>query len=155
MIIKDKLRQFRSENVCNLEMFKTKQLKHDRKVWVSRDGTKHLIVDMDTMHLWHTFRMLLRVIELEDNYLSYAEPQGEMAQMMAEREMAEVMERAAIARNALQYIGHELYKREANVPQLPKKNIKSRINRADNLNRGYVDSNLQGLTWYDGEFYKY
>lgn len=150
MIIKDRLKEYRSANPCNLEMFKSKPIKHDTKKWISKDGTRHLITEMETMHLWHVFRMLLRMIETENNFLSYSEPQGEMAQLAAAQELAVIAERAAIARNALQYIGHELYKREACVPKLPKKSYKRSINRADNLNAGFLDSEEEGLAWYNG-----
>lgn len=138
MKIVGKLSRYRSKTLCKLDMFRLPAIGHDKKTWTTKDDRKLLIRDMDTVHLWNTYRMLLKVInEVRSPEQEYIEE-----------------ERIDIARNALQYIGHELYKREIGVPKLPSKNIRKKINRADNLKHGFVDNKEIGVDWDNGEFYK-
>lgn len=151
MKIKSKLRSYKSSHIGNLSVFKYPAMNHNKKTWTSKDGRVFLIREMDTMHLWNTYRMLLKIVESGDkieeayeNVVSFMDSmQGEMACYAAERELKSIHEFLStvdIARNALQYIGHELYKREVGVPKLPPKNLKEKINRADNLYGGFEDN---------------
>lgn len=152
MIIKDRLKEFRSYNPCNLEMFKSRPVKHDTKKWISKDGTAQLIRNMETMHLWNVFKMLVKIIETEAVYIKLTPPDAEsVAHEAYEHELDNVIETAYIAKNALQYIGHELYRREMRVPRLPNKKFMRNVNRAENLNAGFFDSQKEGLKWYNGE----
>lgn len=140
IITSSKLDGYRSKKLCNLDMFKFEQIGHDEKVWVSKDGKEHLIVKMETMHLWNTFKMLVKVLETCEWYENASGPDPDtMAYDCFIRELNEVMSMAEETRVALQFIGHELYKREASVPKLPDKNFKKKINRANVLNKGFAD----------------
>lgn len=154
MIITNKLAKYRSKQLCNLDMFKLEPHSHLQKIWTSKDGRTFLIKDMDTMHLWHTFRMLMNILSEAENFGNDYEPIDEIGAWAFSTERILIEKTAEIARNALQYIGHELYKRQMKVPNIPKKNIKRKINRADNLNHGFIDKDEIGLDWNNGEFYK-
>jgi|WetSurSiteA1Bulk_404760.scaffolds.fasta_scaffold12990_5 hypothetical protein len=154
MIITNKLAKYRSGNQHSLEMFKLEPAGHLQKKWRSKDGKIHLVHEMNTMHLWFAYRMLLGIIETEQVCL---EMSGEgpdydsdgFISIFSEIEIA--MNQADIARNAIQYIGHELYKREMSVPSLPEKDLKKKINRADNLHRGFADQPGELLNYDDDE----
>jgi hypothetical protein len=96
--------------------------------------------------------MLLGIIETEQIYLNLS---GEGLDFDSDayisnfNELETVMEQADMARNAIQYIGHELYKRQMMVPNLPEKNIKKKINRADNLHHGFIDKPGELLNYND------
>jgi hypothetical protein len=139
MIITNKLAKYKSGQSHSLEMFKLEPAGHLQKTWKSKDGKTQFVKDMQTMHLWFTYRMLLGIIETEQIYLGGPYPDGDGAQQAFDMEFETVMEQADMARNAIQYIGHELYKRQMMVPNLPEKNIKKKINRADNLHHGFID----------------
>lgn len=126
-IITSKLSKYKSKDPCNLDMFNFMPQGHFNKTWTSKDGTVQKITEMETMHLWHIFRMLLR--KLNGPYTE-------------------------IVSNAFQYIGYELYRRHMNVPELPSRDYKKHINRADNLNKGFIDLDDIGVCWNNGEFYK-
>lgn len=149
MIITNKLSKYRSKSYCNLDMFKLEPLGHREKKWRSKDGRVFLVREMETMHLWNTFNMLNGIIETEEWYLCCNEPNGEMAQLAFDNEFRMVMEQADVARVALQYIGHELYKRGAQVPRLPDKSYKKKMNRADKLHKGFVDEAGDVLKYKD------
>lgn len=149
MIITNKLAKYKSGQTHNLEIFKLEPAGHLQKKWTSKDGRIYLVHKMETMHLWFTYRMLLGIIETEQFYLNGPVPGGDMAQDAFSSELDTVMEQADIARNAIQYIGHELYKREMMVPNLPEKDIKKKINRADNLHRGFIDAPGELLNFND------
>lgn len=149
MIITDKLSKYRSKEYCNLDLFRIEPQGHSTKRWQSKDGTEHLIKEMETRHLWYTFNMLQGIIDTENFYISGPEPQGEMAYECFLQELDMAMEQADFARVAIQYIGHELYKRGAQVPKIPEKNFKMKINRADNLHHGFADNPGEVLTYKD------
>ena len=123
-------------------MFNAEMFMHKYKRWTSKDGTVRIIHEMETAHLWHTFNMLMTMVNAED----------------AETE-------AAV--NAIRYVGHELFLRDAKVPELPEpKIIVKWLNRADDLQRGFKDGigevfdfrtnydEIGILDWDGGEFYK-
>lgn len=115
MIITGRLAQYKSGEYCNLDMFRITPPYHDTKRWVSKDKTKYLIKEMETMHLWHIFNMLMNMIDGD----------------------AECKDTAI---NAIQYVGHELFKRKARAPKLPGYDFKKQVNRAENLHLGFMDA---------------
>ena len=152
MIITNKLAKYRSGQTHELEIFKLEPSGHLQKTWKSKDGKIQFIKDMNTMHLWFAYRMLLGIIDTEKIYLELSGEGPDFdsdAYISNFNEFEIAMEQADRARNAIQYIGHELYKREMLVPNLPEKNIKRKINRADNLHRGFVDSPGELLNFND------
>jgi len=164
MIIKDRLSKYKSKAYCNLDMFRLQPQGHMQKIWHSKDGTKHLICKMESMHLWYTYNMLKGIIDTERLFYKQDVPLDPVAQMNFTVEFEIAKEQADVARNAIQYIGHELYKRGMMVQSLPEKNMHSKINRADNLRRGFKDSPGETfqfdddepgeIGWDGGEFYK-
>jgi hypothetical protein len=140
IITSNRLAKYKSKKQCNLDMFKWESFGHREKKWKSKDGKEHLICEMETMHLWHTFNMLNKIIETCEwaEYASGPDPDT-MAFDCFMREMNQAMAMAEESRVALQYIGHELYKREASVPKLPDKEFKKKLNRANNLHHGFAD----------------
>ena len=151
MIITSKLSRYKSGNAHSLEMFKLAPCGHLQKTWTSRDGRTFLIKDMQTMHLWFAYRMLIGIIETEQIYLNGPYPENDGSSELFAMEFDTAREEAEIARNAIQYIGHELYKREMQVPHLPERNIKKKINRADNLHRGFIDRPGELLNYNDND----
>ena len=142
MLIKNKLAQYKSKTTCNLDMFRVQPQFHECKTWKSKDGKLSYITQMETMHLWHCYNMLMRLID-----------EGSHAQ-------------ESVSANALQYIGHELFIRKINVPKLPNPSFRKLINHADNLSGGFADSehmfdlindiyDVVGTDWNNGEFYKW
>jgi hypothetical protein len=142
MLISDKLAKYRSKSTCNLDMFRVQPQFHESKTWKSKDGKVSYIVQMESMHLWHCYNMLMRLID-----------EGSQAQEYA-------------ALNALQYIGHELFVRKMTVPRLPDPAFRKHINHADNLEVGFADTDnafdftfdlmdVIGTDWNNGDFYKW
>ena len=150
MIITNKLAKYRSKEYCNLDQFNLEPFGHKEKKWKSRDGRIFLVAEMETSHLWHSFNMLQGIIESNELYSEMDRPDWDSAGFIHNfNDMAASEEQADLARVAIQYIGHELYKRGAQVPALPEKNFRKKINRADNLHRGFVDTAGECLTFND------
>lgn len=151
MLATSRISKYKSKQYCNLDMFKNPAMKHSEKQWTSRDGSRHLIVSMETAHLWHCYNMLMGIIKGHDNIteLSGEGPDWDSAGFMAIGIdiFIDSSDQADIAKNAIQYIGHELYKRGAQVPELPAADFRKDVNRADNLAEGFIDRPGECLTF--------
>lgn len=138
-----RLSKYRSKKYCNLDMFSLQPQGHMEKTWTSRDGRKHLISSMETSHLWNCFNMLMSIIESHEFLSEHLEDgpawDGDGFVSIGIDVFINSLNEKEVASNALQYIGHELYKRGAQVPNVPDDSFRCNINRADNLQPGFVD----------------
>ena len=113
-----KLSEYRSKPMEELSNYKTAPYNHGAYDWISQDGTRTNVQELDDSHLLNIYRILAKSISMaqEDikiyqNTIAFAEQIDAGAEIVMDVALADTMENLDTFNEQIRYIGHEIYKR--------------------------------------------